>query len=846
MGAERCPRAWRLEPRPWSLASDLLVRAAGLLASGPTGSGLLWEAAPDEAGWTAISPPGGVDLDPLLARSAGLLEAVATPAAPRGPPHPPGWIVYLRSRRRPDARAADRLCGMQSFGTQVHWLAIGNGRLAVRPRWHLGAAADRAAPAVAPWAAWVDRLARAGTVAAAQANRARGRELRFWHSGASPGDRGARLEVRAALAAELLLPPAIARWPSPPAPGRHLAIFGTTGSGKTGALATLAAEQVRAGSGVVVLDLHGDLAVRTLTELCHAERRRLVALDATADPPGPGVALFVDRSPAGQAREAAHAVAALRRLSNERGETFWGHRLERIFDVTLRRVQEEGGTLADLHALLTDPDRREAARLATAIPAVARFFDELPATLRRNPEYLQSAAARLEKVVLDPRLRALLASDPSDALPLTDLLRAGRSVIVRLPVGELGPEAAGFAASLIAGRLYLAMAAAAPLTPAELRQPARYLWVLDEAHLLSPGLLTELFTEGRKFGIAVAIASQYPERLALDLRVAVRASTAGLLLFRTTGAAAAELARWSGLAPEHAERLSALADGTALRLVDGSAPGIVVAPAAPSLEPVNWAATLAQSRGEFGCPQRSALTESDAEAADRSLLLWILARSVSCGSVRGPPGAPHGPEVASLPQGSGERLAALERRGWVERSDGTLRLTPAGERVVGLRTPTGATTESAEHRALLREAFLLLARRGVWMEILRQGRYDTQLPDAHVAQFPTSVLRAEPERLAEELQRRRTSWAWKFFGGRHVHVEAEVSGALRPERIRRGLAKARAAGAFALFLVGDAGRAWRVRAVLGTDVPHRAQVWTLRRAAETRPAGPMGSSAASA
>ncbi len=79
----------------------------------------------------------------------------------------------------------------------------------------------------------------------------------------------------------------------------------------------------------------------------------------------------------------------------------------------------------------------------------------------------------------------------------------------------------------------------------------------------------------------------------------------------------------------------------------------------------------------------------------------------------------------------------------------------------------------------------------------------------------------------------RRSWAWRFFGGRDVHVEAEVSGALRPARIRHGLRKAAGRGAFALFVVGDAARASRVRRTLraeGVGID-RAQVWTLREGA---------------
>jgi len=126
--------------------------------------------------------------------------------------------------------------------------------------------------------------------------------------------------------------------------------------------------------------------------------------------------------------------------------------------------------------------------------------------------------------------------------------------------------------------------------------------------------------------------------------------------------------------------------------------------------------------------------------------------------------------------------------------------------------------------------FRIFARHGYRLEILRQGRFDTTLPDARFRQLAGRGEASVPADLAAAVERARRGWAWRFFHGRDVHVEAEVSGALRPERVRHGVRKAEPRGAFVLFVVGDAGRARRVRAVIrGMGlVPHRAQVWTLR------------------
>jgi len=180
--------------------------------------------------------------------------------------------------------------------------------------------------------------------------------------------------------------------------------------------------------------------------------------------------------------------------------------------------------------------------------------------------------------------------------------------------------------------------------------------------------------------------------------------------------------------------------------------------------------------------------------------------------------------------------AAELERAWVRVARGAectvtpscVRLTPTGEARLGLGAPTGAVSESSEHRALLLRAFRVFARRGHVIEIVRQGRFDTTLPDALFRQMGASLPR-EPFAMARTLDRIRTGWAWRCFSGRDVHLEAEVSGAMRPERIRRGWSKANARGAFALFLVGDAGRARRVRRTLRSLGlgPDRAQVWTL-------------------
>jgi hypothetical protein len=604
-------------------------------------------------------------------------------------------------------------------------------------------------------------------------------------------------------------------------------VFGASGAGKTTYLARWAAEVANRGEPLVVVDLHGDLAPAIVGRLGAEARRRVVATDATVAPVA-GVAAL---SSAGRTdRAAAHLVAALKRLSPDGTDLYWGFRLERIFDTFVRLALESGGSITDVYDLLTNPDRRDAARLATRSGELARFLDELAPVVRRNPEFLWSAATRLSKVVLVPSLRELLA--PEDGgLPVEELLDDGRLLLVRLPFASLGPEAATFAATLVLGRVYLGLAARAERAG----PPVRTSLVLDEVHAFSPRLVSEILTEGRKFGLRTVVATQYPERLATEVRAAARGALRGFVSFRVPRAAAADVGVWFGLSPTEAvDRLPNLPTGHGLLLDpywDGVRP-TTLEPDLPTPDPRAWADAVDATREEFEVRATEVVDVREADAATERLLLAVLAGAESgavvrreevVANARALPGP--APDASIL----SDRLTTILRDGYVEQVREELRLTPAGERRLGLTTPTGATRETAEHRSLLMAAFRVFARRGYRLEILRQGRFDTTLPDARLRQLAPPLGSPAPIDLARDIEHARSGWAWRFFAGRDVFVEAEVSGALRPERVRHGVRKALSRGAFVLFVVGDAHRAHRVRSVvraMGLG-PDRAQVWTL-------------------
>lgn len=860
MGARRPPlRAFRVSATGLARRT-LLGRVAELVASSPPGTTALVEARVDRDSVHVLVQDSGLAaaLEPLHAEfPREFAEVRVVPAAspvfdagrelygslrwsplPGEPSLPVSGLANQRGGGSRDPGVEGRLlvASPLSFGprgwmgVQSHWVSAGGSGVVAPTRFRL-AVSSAAATAGAIWAnhaiaAEVPRPP--GFEPSVEWGRGRG-SARRWRKG-----RLSRREVRQAAwfpthrvsgLVDLVAP---STFPSEEHLRRHLIVLGASGSGKTAFLARVAADQARQGVPVAVIDLHGDLAPAVASRWTPPPARPLLGFDPSDDgPPTAGFAVLDGEAAAGE-REEAFVVATLKRLSSDGSEVYWGFRLERIFQTFVRAVREEGGTLLDLFELLTDPRRREGARLATHTPAVAQFLDELPAIVRRNPEFLWPAAARLARLALSPRLARLLSPPAGEGVPLASLLRSGRSVAIRLPIGELGPEASGFVASLVVSRLYLDLSR--PVSG--VRKPV--LLVIDEAQALSPRLLSEMLSEGRKFGVAAVLATQYPDRLAPELRQAAAGAAGSHLVFRVPAPSTRIAAGWAGLTAADAEVvLPQLPDGWAVRPTAGRVghPTLHVEPPFPRRGPGEaWIACRLAAHRAFPGPVEPA-TSDRADPTDDEVLLALY------GAGRPQPVATllhsSSARATGAPDRWMERLPLLERRGLLHLGDAGYSITPAGARFLGATSEHGSAVESAEHRQLLLEAFRIFAARGERLELVRQGRFDTRLPDGRLELLPSPRGATIPAAWTAIVDRRRASWAWRYFGGRNVHVEAEVSGADRLERIRRDWKKAERAGAFALFLVATTGRARRLRERLRRlGIPRdRTAVWTLRRAA---------------
>lgn len=341
---------------------------------------------------------------------------------------------------------------------------------------------------------------------------------------------------------------------------RHLHVLGRTGTGKSSFLAGLTHHLADAGEGVLVLDPHGTLVKRIAAELPGRVLARTWMIRAgDLDNPVPINPLAVT-DPA--ARDVAiAAVGDMFQYLFDKGQTgIVGPRFIERVSMGLRALHAVHGPRASLlqvPAALADNDFMRAAVAAQRDTRLKQWWENEQRGTRSNdhPDLVSWVNSKFEALSGTAALRAILASG-HDGLDLPAAMDSGRIILVDLSKAELGEHA-----SRLLGYLYLQQAWAGALT--RRRTDRTFTVVVDEAHTVISGALTNMLAEGRKFGLSVVLAHQFLAQLDGDLRPATSGNIATTVTFRTSADDAAQVRRNVGAAAGAVD-LTTLPDLTAL------------------------------------------------------------------------------------------------------------------------------------------------------------------------------------------------------------------------------------------------------------------------------------------
>ncbi|MEX2135355.1 MAG: DUF87 domain-containing protein [Chloroflexota bacterium] len=305
---------------------------------------------------------------------------------------------------------------------------------------------------------------------------------------------------------------------------RHLAIFGATGSGKSTLLLNLALGALDTPIGATVIDPHGDLSADILSRIParHANRVHVLRL---ADQAHPRAFNFLERRDPDEAQLVTSEFVA---LFEDLWPRFCGPKMQHYLRNALLTLlsHREPQTVLELVRLLTDDDFRRQYSDRVRDPMLANFWrTEWPSpAARERDSSIKAVLNKLGAFVAYHSIRHVVGQGASTLRPRR-IMDAGDLLLVDLS-GVGGDNASLFGAMLIS-RYYID-AVGRQDTPLAARRG--HLLIIDEAQRFGTRAVDKISVEGRKFGLALALATQSFGALNEHLRNTLLTNAATLAL----------------------------------------------------------------------------------------------------------------------------------------------------------------------------------------------------------------------------------------------------------------------------------------------------------------------------
>jgi energy-coupling factor transporter ATP-binding protein EcfA2 len=317
----------------------------------------------------------------------------------------------------------------------------------------------------------------------------------------------------------------------------HTLVLGSTGSGKSSLLETLARYHYRRGQGLALVDLHGDLFQRTAAWAVETGVPDLTLLDLT-QPDVPGWAPLARMPNVDLWRQVGLLADLMQRIvAGEKASWAWGVGVDAVMRAAIACCIESSIEVAFVE--LRDFFLRPAFRrriLATVSPETRSPVEKWGP---REDAYIKGALARLTPILSAENVRTFLGARRSTLDPFR-VVQRGETLLVNLARGYLGP-----AAELVGRMLVNVLQLAALRREAVSLQSRRpFSIILDEAHTLAHfgSGLEELLVAARKYRVYVTLAAQSLSLFPRGFRPHLLGNTGRQFFFRLPHEEARELA----------------------------------------------------------------------------------------------------------------------------------------------------------------------------------------------------------------------------------------------------------------------------------------------------------------
>ncbi|MFA6603320.1 MAG: DUF87 domain-containing protein [Patescibacteria group bacterium] len=288
---------------------------------------------------------------------------------------------------------------------------------------------------------------------------------------------------------------------------RHMYCIGKSGAGKSEFIANLAAQDIKNGDGLCIIDPHGDL-VETVLGMVPKERADDVVLFDPSDVERP-IGMNMLESPSDEMKDyvAGEMIAIFYKLfPPEMIGPMFEHNM-RNFMLTLMSDRENPGTIAEIPRLIVDPEYQKQWTAKVKDPVVLNFWQKEIAKTSdfHKSEMFGYLISKVGRFVENGMMRNIIGQQKS-ALDFRKIMDDKKILLVALSKGKIGDINANLLGLIIVTKLQMAAMGRADM-PAEKRNPF-YLYIDEFQNFITPSIAT-ILSEARKYALSLYLSHQY-------------------------------------------------------------------------------------------------------------------------------------------------------------------------------------------------------------------------------------------------------------------------------------------------------------------------------------------------
>ncbi len=316
----------------------------------------------------------------------------------------------------------------------------------------------------------------------------------------------------------------------------HIYCLGKTGSGKSTLLLNMAISDIQNGSGVGIIDPHGDIA-ESILDYIPKERIKDVVYFNGCDFEYP-----IAFNPLFNVQEnnrhlvASSLVGALKKSWADS----WGPRLEHILrNSLLTLLHYPDSSLLDIQPLLTNSEfRNKVLEYVSDIKLLNFWYKEFyPMPPQLKAEAISPIVNKVGLFQTHPLIRNIVSQQVS-SFSIADIMNQKKIFIANLSKGALGEDGTQLIGTLLVTQFQTASLSRVQL-PINERDPFHL--YIDEMHSFLTLSFADILSESRKYGLTLFLTHQYIDQLHEKIRKAILGNVGTLIAFRIGASDAAIL-----------------------------------------------------------------------------------------------------------------------------------------------------------------------------------------------------------------------------------------------------------------------------------------------------------------